>query len=229
MLKICKLCHSINKSNYIDLCKKCYISKWFSKLAPRVCETCSKEYKAFGKNCSPCARKKREAKSQKVPCSSCERSNIKIVNKSLRICGKCYRMRCEANIPGFREKRILYNRKMHRVYRGQDPDAPLQRKEAGMGYINKDGYKIITRKGHPNAHPNKGAIKEHTWVMSEHLGRPLTKNESVHHKNGIRDDNRIENLELWHKGQVAGQRLSDKLEWAKKLLEEYGYIIELKS
>lgn len=85
---------------------------------------------------------------------------------------------------------------------------------------NKHGYVLIKKAGHPNANA-RGWIMEHRYVMSEIIGRPLTGDENVHHINGHRSDNRVANLELWNTSQPSGQRVADKVAWAKQILAMY--------
>lgn len=68
-------------------------------------------------------------------------------------------------------------------------------------------------------------VKEHRRVMEQFLQRKLRPHETVHHKNGVRNDNRLSNLELWSKAQPYGQRVEDKIAWAIEFLETYGYTV----
>ncbi len=73
---------------------------------------------------------------------------------------------------------------------------------------------------HPRA-KRSPYVFEHILVAERILGRYLEPGESVHHRNGVRDDNGPENLELWTKPQPSGIRVSDAITWAIEILDRY--------
>lgn len=87
-------------------------------------------------------------------------------------------------------------------------------------YISDKGYVYVYVRDHPKCKNRSSKyIAEHVLVMEEHLGRYLEKGETVHHKNGVRNDNRLENLELWCKPQQPGIRNEDALKWALEVIK----------
>lgn len=77
------------------------------------------------------------------------------------------------------------------------------------GRYEKEGYIFVKQDDHPKAHFMKGYVREHVLVMEKHLGRYLKDKEVIHHINGNRKDNRIENLELMANQSEHNKRHKD--------------------
>lgn len=98
---------------------------------------------------------------------------------------------------------------------GDTGEAAPRRADAGRGHTQADGYRKVTVNGKK--------IKEHRHAMELKLGRELLPDETVHHVNGKRDDNRPENLELWTGMHGNGQRVEDLVEF---VLNHYSDLVQ---
>jgi hypothetical protein len=180
----------------------------FEKERLQNCENCQKEFTA--KRRKPSEKFRRTCS---IECSSSLRD--KRIIRNCKNCSKSFKVKLCHSHGGkgwfcSKECNYSFDRKDYKA-RWKQP--------CGYVYVNipKDHpiYLERKKKGIRNSR-----IREHRLVMEQYLGRYLLPHENVHHKNGIRDDNRIENLELWTKQQPSGQRETDMMKEIKMLKEQ---------
>ena len=121
------------------------------------------------------------------------RRNRKIMDKNCEACGKAYRPKRESS--RFCSRPCMWSKNGGK------------NKKSESWWVNKKGY--IEGRVWIDSH-TRVQVKQHRWLMEKHLGRQLLEGEDVHHKNGIKDDNRIENLEVIGHGEHASHHNSER-------------------
>ena len=114
----------------------------------------------------------------------------------------CHRKGCKEPVQEIEGYRMPYCAR-HSPPAERERRRAAQRRRRTDRYLNESGYVMVREE------PGGRFRAEHRIVMERTLGRPLTKGETVHHLNGVRDDNRPENLELWVPAPRFGVRAAD--------------------
>jgi hypothetical protein len=125
----------------------------------------------------------------------------------------CDRQRYARGYCGTHDKRLVLTGDVR-------PEDPIRIVD-GQGWENHGYWVVTVPEDERWLTRGEREIAEHRLVMARHLGRSLENDEVVHHVNGDRRDNRIENLELWSTAHPRGQRAPDKVAFALAILARY--------
>ena len=187
----------------------------------RVCPQCGGPKGPQSKICIECLRLTQNPSKDYGPnCAGCGKPRS---NRYAELCWDCYNdTRSEKNgrvstgpvCPQCGGKKSAYAPVCHECQKGN--------RYMLIGSTNIDGYVILS---FPNRVLGRQStqVREHQLVMARELGRWLYPGENVHHINGVKDDNRPENLELWVSvgSQPSGQRVDDLVDHATQILKTY--------
>ena len=128
------------------------------------------------------------------------------------------------------DSKMDYDKVLYRTFTKKCFDCSRVFRNIGKDHLNWKGGRFINSQGYLyiKIYPNdllyvmgnkEGYVREHRYKIAKKIGRILKNNEHVHHINGIKTDNRIENLELMNYREHL--RLHDR----KRLKNSYGQYI----
>ncbi len=220
---LCTVCSLKSPRGKLGVCQSCYDKEYHKKNFIKkevACVICGKiSQLGHKKYCLDCR--------DKIPSECVDCKKIFFYKAKYKRCSTCVYHHDKINYPNrhkeYQAKVAKRNKDKIRIEKGLPLEYVFKTGKKGEGYLNKKGYRLMVWKD-PNT-KKFSRVYQHVLKMEEYLGRDLYEHERVHHKNGIRDDNRIENLELWSIGQPPGQRVQDKIEWYIDFLTQYGYKI----